>query len=397
MPYPTPTFFSRGACLLAFVVLLAAALGSPARAQQAVVSVENPRSAAAEDEVVTVPWADVRGVLGEVAADGPVRVSAAAGGEVAAQVFDEDGDGEPDALLFLVDLRPGEQRRYMVEAAAPSEPPAPRAHAFHQEERDDVAWENERVAFRTYGEGLSALEDLVSSGIDVWMKRVPKLVIDAWYADGHYHTDTGEGADFFSVGSTLGGGGTGVWRDGQLYPAPNFGDYRIVADGPLRAVLDLTYGPWDAGGLSVTERKRITIDAGTHFFRSESMFEADGADTLTYAAGLVKRDGAVGSSRRMQPWSWLSLWGPVASGGGGHGDLGTAVVVDEERLVGMEETDTHYLALVRAASGEPVTHYVGAGWTATEAFGGVEDWWAAVGDYARTLEEPLRVQVTSGE
>lgn len=384
-------------CWILVVLLIVCGLAPPAHAQSAedgvVVQVENPLPSVRTDEVVSVPWSELRAAL-DAAGEGPVRVrDAATEEETTVQVLDADGDGQPDALLFLADFRAEERRRFVVEAAAPTRTPEPRAYAVHHEERDDVAWENDRVAFRTYGAGLHALEDLVSSGIDVWLKRVPKLVIDDWYADGHYHTDTGEGADFFSVGETLGAGGTALWRDGQLYRAPNFADHRIVADGPLRAILELEYGPWDAGGISVTERKRIVIDAGEHFFRSESTFHAEGADTLVVATGLVKRPGTVGSMRQSQPWAWLSLWGPVETGSGGHGDLGTAVLLDRERLVEMKETDDHYLALARTAPGEPVEHFVGTGWTATDDFGAVEDWWRHLSAYARALQEPLRVEV----
>jgi pectinesterase len=245
--------------------------------------------------------------------------------------------------------------------------------------------------------GLQEIEeDFSSSGVDVWTKRVPELVIEDWYADGHYHTDTGEGADFFGVGETLGAGGTAVWRNGQLHRAPNFADYEIVANGPLRAIIELEYGPWNAGGLTITEHKRITIDAGEHFFRSESTFEAEGVDSLTHATGLVKREGAVGSMSQSQPWAWLNLWGPVARGSGGHGDLGSAVLVDPARLQRMTETTNHYLALSRAAVGKPTVHYVGTGWTAAADVGGVEDWWDRLDAFARSLGEPLQVEVMQG-
>jgi pectinesterase len=360
-----------------------------------VVRVENPRATAQPEEVVSVPWDEVASVLGQ-GAQARVR-DRATGEEITSQVLDANADGRPDELLFLAGFRAGEARHFVVEAAAPADSVEAHVFAYHQQKRDDIAWENRQVAFRTYGMGLQEIEeDFSSSGIDVWMKRVPELVITDWYADGHYHTDTGEGADFFSVGEALGAGGTALWRNGQLHRAPNFSDYEIVANGPLRAIIELEYGPWDAGGLSVTEHKRITIDAGTHFFRSESTFEAEGVDSLTHATGLVKREGGVGSMSRAQPWAWLSLWGPVARGSGGHGDLGTAVLVDSARLQRMTETSDHYLALSRVAAGEPAVHYVGTGWTASEGVEDVEDWWRRLDGYAQLLQEPLRVEVVQG-
>ena len=56
----------------------------------------------------------------------------------------------------------------------------PRAYArLVPERKDDLAWENDKVAFRVYGPALrSGPED---SGIDVWCKRVARPVIDKWY------------------------------------------------------------------------------------------------------------------------------------------------------------------------------------------------------------------------
>ena len=45
-----------------------------------------------------------------------------------------------------------------------------------------------------HGPGDLAQEPLTSSGIDVWVKRTRKLVINDWYMMDDYHRDTGEGA-----------------------------------------------------------------------------------------------------------------------------------------------------------------------------------------------------------
>ena len=72
-----------------------------------------------------------------------------------------------------------------------------------RERHDDFAWENDRVAHRMYGTGLETWkkEPLTSSGIDVWVKRARRLVINDWYMTDDYHRDNGDGADFYSVKS----------------------------------------------------------------------------------------------------------------------------------------------------------------------------------------------------
>src|SRR5207253_8809758 len=158
---------------------------------------------------------------------------------------------------------------YNIEGIAPAGKIVPRAHAKFVPEREDVAWENDRVAFRMYGKKLWELENLHSNGIDAWEKRTRSLVLDAWYDKGHdsYHVDTGEGADFFQAGPTLRTGGTGVWKDNKLFRGDNFLNHKIVVDRPVRAVFEAEYGAIDVAGRKVTERKRVSIDAGKNYLK----------------------------------------------------------------------------------------------------------------------------------
>lgn len=387
---------------LAFSGALAAlALATPLQAQRAgglLVRAENPLAMQRSDETLSLAWSTLRSRLPALA-PGRVRVvDAATGAEVVSQLLDGNADGMPDELLFQASFWPGERREFRVEAAAPTAAPAPRVFAMHDAHRDDVAWESDRIAFRIYGQGLwkaSEFQPLVSSGIDVWPKRVRDLIVQKWYKKGHdaYHLDTGEGADFYTVGPTLGAGGTAIWRDGQMHRAKNFKSHRLIATGPIRTVFELEYEPWDAGGIQVSETKRISMDAGQNLFRQESTFRTNSAQELTYVVGTVKREGLVGSSRLGGRWPWISTWGPVERKNGGHGQLGTAVVMDSAQLVDAEELADHYVAVARARPGTAASQYVGAGWTASGDFGSVEEWWAYLDRFAQRLAAPVRVTI----
>ncbi|HYE58827.1 MAG TPA: DUF4861 domain-containing protein [Rhodothermales bacterium] len=398
----------RSACLLLLAAGAALAQPSPRTVTstpvtpRVIVEATNPLGSAREDEVLSLDWGALRRRLPSLSASAVRVVEAASGREAPSQVLDLDVDGTPEALLVLAPFWPNETRRFAIEARAPDSAYAARVHARHDAERDDLAWESDRIAFRTYGKGLWRLEqDVISSGIDVWPKRTRALILERWYAAGHdaYHRDTGEGADFFSVGQTLGGGGTALWDGQRLVRAHNFAAYRILADGPIRTVFELTYEPVEAGGVRVQETKRFTMDAGQHLFRQESTFRAEGADSVTYAIGLVKRADVTGSFNSAGPWAWVSLWGPVAvsTGGnvGGHGDLGTAVMLERPRMRGLVDENRHVLALGRARSGVPVVHYVGAGWTASRDFADVADWWAFLNRQAQRLGAPIRVTLVN--
>lgn len=379
--------------------LLAAALAaSPAAAQSGVmVRAENPLPAQRPDEVLSLSWAQLRGALPALAA-GRVRVvDAASGAEQPTQLVDDDGDGTPDELLVLASFWPGERKQLLVQAQAAAAP-APRVHVRHDAHRDDVAWESDRIAFRIYGQGLwqaSEFQPLVSSGVDIWPKRVRDLIVDRWYAKGHdaYHQDTGEGADFYTVGPTLGAGGVGVLRGDSVVTAKNFRSHRIVAAGPIRGIFELTYDPWDAGGVQVQEVRRITIDAGQNLYRMETTFRTPDGRDLPFVTGTVKREGLVGANRRGAQWGWLSTWGPVERKNGGHGSLGTAVLIPAAQFQDVAEIRNHFLASSVARSGIPAVQYAGAGWTASGDFAGVEDWWRHLDATAERLANPIRVTV----
>ena len=361
------------------------------------VTAENPIATARADETVGVPWAEVTRVLKGAAAD-RIRVRDADGRELVSQVVDNDGNGTADELIFQADFMPGATRSFTIEPGQPTMKAESRAFVRHDDPRDDMAWESDRIAFRIYGEGLKKTPSAMSSnGIDVWPKRVKALIVEKWYTKGHdaYHIDTGEGADFFDVGETLGAGGTAIWANDSIYRADNFKSWRIIANGPIRAIFELTYDPWRGGSHTVREVKRIAIDAGQNVYRSESIFTRDGGGEIPYAIGLVKRPGMRGTETIDSPWPWISGWGPVAPKNGGHGELGTAVLMARKQWRDWKEIANHYLAIGTAKSGEPAVHYVGAGWTASGDFPTPQSWWAYLDSFARRLASPVKVTVAA--
>jgi pectinesterase len=378
------------------IALLTVMTAQASAQERLTVRVQNPIAIAREDETVALPWATVVRELPGVTAARVRVIDGNTNREVTAQALDGNADGQIDSLLFQVRLWPNDVRSYHIEAAAPVDSIMPRVHAKFVADREDVAWESDRIAFRIYGKKLWELENLHTNGIDVWPKRTRALVLDPWYAKGHdgYHIDVGEGADFYSVGTTLGAGGTGIWKDNKLFRGDNFLQHRIVADGPIRAIFELDYGAIDAAGMKATETKRVSIDAGSQFFRQESKYRADNATDLEIVVGLVKRAGMVGSSSKARGWAWVTAWAPVQPNTDGHGDLGLAVLVDKAHLMDTREIDDHYVAIGKARSGQPLVSYVGAGWTSSRDFSSAEDWWKHVDQFAQRLSRPVTVTLS---
>lgn len=380
----------RWPCRIAALLLSASA----ASAQSVTVTAENALAIERRDEVVSVDWKALTVALPAVTPT-RVRIVDGNGSERPTQVIDNEGDGRFDALLFVADFWPKEKKSFTITAQNSSLKATPRVFIRHDDPRDDIAWESDRIAFRIYGEGLKKTSSAMSSnGIDVWPKSVKSLVVEKWYTKGHdaYHIDTGEGADFFDVGETLGAGGTAIWKNDSIYRADNFKSWKIIANGPIRAIVELRYAPWSGGGITISEVKRITVDAGQNLYRSESIFSGE-SSSIPYAVGLVKRPGMRGTESKERSWAWLSGWGPVAPKNGGHGELGTAVLIQRDRLTDWKEIGNHYLAIGSARAGAPAVHYVGAGWTASGDFPTPQSWWAYLDRFADRLVSPITVTI----
>jgi hypothetical protein len=153
------------------------------------------------------------------------------------------------------------------------------------------------------------------------------------------------------------------------------------------------YGAIDAAGTRVVERKRVSIDGGQHFFRQQSTFTGQDAQPLQVAIGLVKRPNMIGSTSKTRGWAWLTGWGPIEARTRGHGDLGTAVLMDKSQLFDLREVDDHYVAIGNVQGGAPLVSYVGAGWTSSRDFDSAEDWWREVDNFAQRLSSPVAIRV----
>lgn len=309
-------------------------------------------------------------------------------------------------LIFQHSFGAGEKSAvFTVETSADVSPPfSAQAFArFIPERLDDFAWENDKLAHRTYGPALAApappgsgKEVLVTSGLDIWCKRVTYPVVDRWYNKGHdhYHKDEGEGMDMYQVGASRGCGGTGIWNGRELAVGRNFRSWSIIANGPIRAIFELTYDAWDAHGVKVAEVKRFTVDAGHNLDQIESTFTiAEGAAAeLTIGIGLNKAPGDKGQEARVETLSMpdrgaLAQWIVQKT----NGLLGTAIIVPQASFKGIAADATNDLLLATAHPGSPLRYYVGAGWSKAGEFTSKEAWTAYVAAEAARIASPVRV------
>jgi unsaturated rhamnogalacturonyl hydrolase len=303
------------------------------------------------------------------------------------QLYSGDGAPGSEQLLVSLSLLGNESRRVVVRRLArPFRPARPLARAYGRfvpERRDDFAWENDRVAFRVYGPALERAQ--VSSGIDVWAKRVRVPVIDRWYGKGSYSRDSGEGLDFYSVGPSRGCGGLGLWDGQKLFTSRNFHRWRLIATGPVRVAFELGYDPWGPPDARVSETKRISLDLGQNLSRIETRFQVQGGPrTLPVAVGIVRR--GEGRLSRDLPTTWLSYVEPPQ---GSSGQIGCGVVAPARSR--FHESEEHYLLVRDHPSDRPFVYYAGAYWSKGPDFSDPDDWSLYLAAFSRREDTPIVV------
>jgi len=376
------------------------------------ITVDNPLDAARPAETIAVPWKEVaQAIPGALLQHLVVHDSAGHSlpyqvTNIAPQAKDPKGVGIAyGELLFQHDFAAGEKTAtFTVEKLAEVAPVFPtKAYARYVPERlDDFAWENDKIGHRTYGPALAApdtaktgKEVLVTSGLDVWCKRVSYSIVDRWYNKGHdhYHKDEGEGMDMYGVGKTCGCGGTGVWDGHKLYAGGNYKTWKVLANGPVRAIFELTYDTWTADGLEVKETKRFTVDAGHQLDQIESTFTAaKGGPEFVVAVGLNK-DSA---DKKQEPKisfetkpadGTVTIWSEQKA----NGRIGTAAIVAGPEFQGFAEDEQNRLVLAKVTSGKPLRYFAGAAWSKAGEITTPEQWAAYVAAAAARARTPVTI------
>ncbi len=234
---------------------------------------------------------------------------------------------------------------------------------FAPEREDDIWWENDRTAFRTYGPALEKKEPPSGSGIDAWVKSVRHPFMTRQLATGNYHEDRGEGMDYYDVRQSRGAGGLGIWADNKLWTSRNFKTYRILQDGPDVARFELDYAPWPVGvDRQVWETRSFALPMGSNFTRMVSTLGSNSNEPLIVGIGIHKRGTSATQLAALtadRATGRFSVWD---AGNPDKGAMGIALAVDPATIVDVKQDSDNFLVLVRVMPGKPFVYYSGAAW-----------------------------------
>lgn len=300
------------------IMLLALAGSNYSYAQQATVVVNNPTDAQRQ-ELVEVNISDVKAKLAGIAPKkGEAYIVKNKRGQQIGSQITHDGK-----LLIDASIRPHGSATYYISIGKPYPQKVWATGALYKMRKDDIAWENDRCAYRVYGPALQRTGER-SFGTDIWAKNTPDTVVYERYVmdkqgnvDGDkvdekvkseerkmknlsgaaleaqkakikvlkaesyeidvttsFHLDHGNGLDPYRVGATLGLGAPSLMIGNQQFLPYCYKTYKILDNGPLRFTVELTYNPSTIGDMqNVVEHRIISLDKGSNFNKMTVWYE----------------------------------------------------------------------------------------------------------------------------
>lgn len=371
----------------ALLTIAAIALMASCSNESMKITVVNDLPSDRMSEAVSISYQDIISVI-SLQAPADMIVTDCKGKELPSQLIYEGG-ASPVSLIFMPEVRANSKSCYFIKPGKPSSYDTLAYGRFVPERYDDYAWENDRIAFRIYGTALIE-KDGPSNGLDVWVKRTDRMVINRWYSEylagkNTYHDDNGEGCDCYKVGPTLGAGAMAPFNNDTLWLGINFESYETLDNGPLRTSFRLHYPPFMVEGTEVHETRTITLDAGSQLNMITEEYTGPTED-FPVAAGIVLRDE--GTAMQL-PEGTPAIAYRLDIGENGTTYIGTVLTTP---VTATMERNGHLLAVTTCTPGTPLTYYTGAGWNKW-GFESDSLWTAYLTTFSEHLKNPLKVIV----
>lgn len=294
---------------------------------------------------------------------------------------------------------------------------------MYPERVDDIAWENDRTAYRCYGPALQRSGER-AFGNDVWVKNTPNLVVEERYyiedtnkdkiaelkkTDPNaakalemattYHFDQGNGLDCYKVGPMLGCGTPALIDGDSIYYPYCYKDYEILDNGPLRFSVKLVYNPSVyKSDKSVVENRILSLDKNSNFNKM----------TVWYDGLTVPADMAVGIALHSEDVNnvvlgkdYIQYADPTDNPQGQNFQIFVGTLfpngVSETRKVMIANPSNgnagHALGILKDyKSGQKYTYYFGSAWSKYDCRTQAE-WQNRVTSSLENIKTPLTVEI----
>lgn len=411
---------------------------------QATIVVNNPTSNP-RTELISLSMNEVKAKLGNAAPKkGEAYIVKNKSGQQIGSQITHDG-----YLLIDASVRPHGSATYYVTIGKPYQQKVWATGALYKIRKDDIAWENDRCAYRVYGPALQRTGER-SFGTDVWVKNTPDTVVYKRYVkdmNGNikgdkidakvralqkqekaeknkakaaalakqikslqaesnevdiltsFHLDHGNGLDPYRVGATLGLGAPSLMVGKNQVLPYCYKDYKILDNGPLRFTVELTYNPSTVGDMkNVVEHRIISLDKGSNFNKMTVWY--DGLTHATdFATGFPIHEEDTESKTFAK--DYVSYADPTDNIEVNNSQVFVGVLFPE----GIDNTyyqlfdkkhdgaTGHALGLKRGLKNqEKYSYYFGAAWSKYDVKSYAE-WQIRIKEYLDALKTPLGVEV----
>ena len=375
---------------------------------QATIVVSNPTSTP-RTELISLCMSEVKAKLGNATPKkGEAYIVKNKRGQQIGSQITHDG-----LLLIDASVRPHGSATYYVSIGKPYQQKVYATGALYKIRKDDIAWENDRCAYRIYGPALQKTGER-SFGTDIWVKNTPDTVVYERYVKDmignrknddeteiltSFHLDHGNGLDPYRVGATLGLGAPSLMVGKNQVLPYCYKNYKILDNGPLRFTVELTYNPSTIGDMkNVVEHRIISLDKGSNFNKMTVWY--DGLTTPTdFATGFPIHEEDTETKTFAK--DYVSYADPTDNIEVNNSQVFVGVLFPE----GIDHTyyqlfdkkhdgaTGHALGLKRGLKNqEKYSYYFGAAWSKYDVRSYAE-WQIRIKDYLDALKNPLQVEV----
>lgn len=382
------------AAVAAFVML------SCTQQEPVTVTVTNPLTIDRKGEMVEISMAEVSSKL-QLPDTAQIVIMDESGLEVPYQITYND------MLIFPVAVKGESSATYTISQGTPQPVDVSACGRQYPERLDDLAWENDRAAYRAYGPALQERGER-AFGYDIWTKNVPELVVEERY-DGDlnhgisYHVDHGKGMDCYAVGPTLGGGTAALFPDSTIIYPYCYKECEVLDNGPLRFTAKLVYNPLVVKGDSgVVETRVISLDKGSQLNKTIVVFDNLRESTPVVTGIVLHKENPSGYSFDANA-GYIAYADSTENARNSNGVIYVGAVfpanVEAATLLFPEAEQKerggalgHVLGIGDYEPGAEYVYYWGSGWS-KYGFDADTDWTKYLEEYAQRVRNPLMVAI----
>ncbi|GGA82243.1 DUF4861 domain-containing protein [Flavobacterium palustre] len=354
--------------------------------EKGIIEIQNNSDIARNEAIVAIKWETILSYYPQIDTTNFIVINSSTNKQIPYQL-EHKGLPEIQNLLLQLSVKAKSTVRLSIKKGKPNPIEIKTYARFVPERKDDFAWENDKIAFRTYGKAIeNTNED--AYGFDVWVKRSTKMVINERYKLGNYHKDNGNGMDYYHVGHSLGAGNMAPYVKDTIRYSANYHGWKVLDNGPLRSSFQLIYDTWNAGGIKVNATKIISLEAGSQLNRVENVYTFEDSKPMPVVVGIIKRpeEGVISLNEQK---GIMGYWEPTVKE---YGTTGVGVILTTT-IKNMLVNKDQLLAVAEVKNDEPIVYYTGAAWDRASKITNSEQWLEYLNRFYKEVKNPLVVKV----